>query len=453
MGPRRRFAAPLLLLPLLVSAPRAAESAGAAQRGRWALLGRAFNPAAWSAEAYANVWHTWGNGTRRAPEPYDRAVRERYGLHPAPYPNGPYPMGLREATGVFGSKGVTSDCLLCHGGSVLGQSYVGLGNASLDIQALFEDLARADGRRPRLPFTFCNVRGTSEAATMAVFLLGLRTPDLRFRKPVNFGLKDDMCEDVPAWWLLKKKKTMYYTGTSSARSVRSLMQFMLASLNTPQTFAKEEATFRDIQAYLLSLEPPKYPFPIDRTLAHRGEQVFARHCAKCHGTYGADWTYPNRIVPIDVIGTDRKRFEGLSRSYGAHYNRSWFAHEQPGWLADDYPAAVPTGYQAPPLDGIWATAPYFHNGSAPTVYHVLNSKARPKYYTRSFRTGREDYDPVRLGWKIRVLQRGADARLPAVERRKVYDTTLPGRGNGGHTFGDRLSEAECWAVIEYLKTL
>jgi mono/diheme cytochrome c family protein len=289
---------------------------------------------------------------------------------------------------------------------------------------------------------------------MAVFLLGLRTPDLRFRAPaLKLGLKDDMCEDVPAWWLLKKKKTMYYTGTSSARSVRSLMQFMLASLNTREIFNREEATFQDIQAYLMSLEPPKYPFAIDRELAHRGEQVFVKNCARCHGTYGAKWTYPNKIIPIDVIGTDRKRFEGLSRQFGEHYNKSWFAHERAGWLADDYPAAVPKGYQAPPLDGIWATAPYFHNGSAPTVYHVLQSTARPKYYTRSFRTGREDYDAVKLGWKVRVLEHGADPRLPAFERRKVYDTTLPGRSNGGHTFGDKLNEAERMAVIEYLKTL
>jgi hypothetical protein len=455
MGSRWQILGCLFLLPISVTRPQAAEQAGAVARGRKALLGRPFNPAAWTLKAYSEVWRVWNKGLGNPPPLYDRAVRERYGLHPSPYRNGKYPMGLREAESALTTKyGITTDCLLCHGGSIFGQSYVGLGNASLDIQALFEDLAMADGRRPRLPFTFCNVRGTSEAAAMAVFLLGLRTPDLHFRsRPLPLGLKYDMCEDVPAWWLLKKKKTMYYTGTSSARSVRSLMQFMLASLNTAENFAQEEATFRDIQAYLLSLEPPKYPLVIDRALARRGERLFVRTCSKCHGTYGAKWTYPNKIVPIDVIGTDRKRFEGLSKEYGAHFNQSWFAHEHSGWLGDDYLATAPRGYQAPPLDGIWATAPYFHNGSAPTVYHVLNSKARPKYFTRSFATGREDYDPVKLGWKIKVLKRDADPRLSPIERRKVYDTTLPGRANGGHTFGDKLSEAERMAVIEYLKTL
>jgi hypothetical protein len=362
-------------------------------------------------------------------------------------------MGLREEPGLLG-PGITTDCMLCHGGSILGKSYVGLGNSALDIQALFEDFAFADGREPRTPFVFSNVRGTSEAGNMAVYLLSLRTPEMRLRRPaVDLELHDDLCEDVPAWWLLKKKKTMYYTGTHNARSVRAIMQFMLASLNSPAKIKQEEATFRDIQTYLLSLEPPRYPFSIDRSLAKQGEQIFLATCARCHGTYGEKWTYPNRIVPIDEIGTDRKRFEGLSRKAGEYYNKSWFAQEKPGWLAADYQARRPVGYQAPPLDGIWATAPYFHNGSVPTVYHVLNSKLRPKIYTRSFRTNEEDYDPIKLGWKFRVLKHGADARLPAFDRRKIYDTRLPGRSNGGHTFGDKLGEKQRMAVIEYLKTL
>ena len=163
-------------------------------------------------------------------------------------------------------------------------------------------------------------------------------------------------------------------------------------------------------------------------------------------TYGEHWTYPNKVIPIDKIGADRKRFDGLSKKFGDYYNKSWFAEE--------YKALPPEGYQAPPLDGIWATAPYFHNGAAPTVYDVLNSKGRPKVFTRSYRTDLDAYDPEKLGWKVTVLSGPPDpATTPAIERRKVYDTTKPGRGNGGHTFGDSLSDDERRAVIEYLKTL
>jgi hypothetical protein len=433
-------------------------SAGAAdlpavERGKKALLERAFNPLIWSRNAYANSWRQWPGANTERPAAFHEAFRERYGLHPAPYPNGDYPMGLR-ATRNFFMPGLTTDCLLCHGGSIAGRSYVGLGNASLDLQALYEELAGADGWSRATPHVFSNVRGTTEAGAMAVYLVSMREPNLTLRStPLDLDLHDDLCEDPPAWWLLKKKKTMYHTGSNDARSVRSLMQFMLSPLNTAADIKKEEAAFRDIQAFILSLEPPQYPFPVDAAQARKGETVFRANCSRCHGTYGVNWTYPNKIVPIDQIGTDRTRLTGLTDQAGRHYNQTWFAHEQRGWLADDYQARTTTGYQAPPLDGIWATAPYFHNGSVPTVYHVLSSRARPKFFTRSYGTGVDAYDAAKLGWRIQVLPQGADSQQPAFQRRKVYDTTLPGRGNGGHTFGDSLTEPERLAVIEYLKTL
>jgi mono/diheme cytochrome c family protein len=335
---------------------------------------------------------------------------------------------------------------LCHAGSIFGTSYPGLGNASLDIQGLFEDMGKASTGSGRLPFKFGNVRGTSEAGAFAVYLWSFREPDLSITlQRHDFGLRDDLCEDVPAWWLLKKKKTMYFTGTSDARSVRSIMQFMLTPDNSRAVFEKEEATFADIQAYILGLQAPKYPLPIDGDLARRGEALFNENCAKCHGAYGDKWTYPNKIIPMDVIRTDATRFHGLSSKLGEHYNRTWFGEK--------YPAMEAKGYQAPPLDGVWATAPYFHNGSVPTVLDVLNSKGRPKVFTRSYDTGKEDYDAVKVGWKVDVLHEGANGKQTSFERRKIYDTTQPGRGNGGHTFGDHLSDAERRTVVEYLKTL
>jgi hypothetical protein len=435
---------------LAVGSPALGDT-GDAERGRLALLTRSFNPTIWSARAYDNVWRQWG--LTEKPADYLDAFRERYGLSPAPFPNDGYPMGLRSSGGLLG-KGISTDCLVCHGGSIAGQSYIGLPNSSLDMQALYEELAQADGRSRRTPFTFSNVRGTTEAGAMAVFLYQLRQPDLNLRiTRQNLGLRDDLCEDPPAWWLLKKKTTMYHTGGNDSHSVRSIMQFMLSPLNPPSAITKEESTFRDIQAFIWSLEPPKYPFPIDSELARKGEVVFRATCFRCHGTYGKNWSYPNKIVPIDIIGTDRNRYEGFKPESGRFYNQSWFAHEKSGWLGDEYPVMKTAGYQAPPLDGIWATAPYLHNGSVPTVYHLLNSKTRPRIFTRSFRTNAEDYDPIKLGWKIEISDESRGANLTPFERRRIYDTTKPGRGNGGHTFGDDLTEEERMAVIEYLKTL
>ena len=97
-----------------------------------------------------------------------------------------------------------------------------------------------------------------------------------------------------------------------------------------------------------------------------------------------------------------------------------------------------------------ARAPYFHNGSVPTIEAVLNSKLRPTYWTRDLFHGTSagdstKYDYDKLGWQFESLS--------APGSKYVYNTTLPGYGNYGHTFGDLLTEVERKAVIEYLKTL
>lgn len=428
------------------AAPGGANGPPAAERGYKALTTTAFIPAFWTPNALPNVWRQWGAAAR--PADYDAAVMDRYGLHPAPYPNDGLPMGLRKAPLLL-KTGVGADCMLCHASSIFGTSYVGLGNSSLDIHSLFEDLARADGIAKKLPFTFSNARGTNEAGAFGVYLLGFRNPDLSLKGEwTDLDLHDDLCEDVPAWWLMRKKKTIYYGGATDARSVRTLMQFMMHPLTPPKDFERHEPAFRDVLEYLVALEPPKYPFAVNNERAAAGAKVFAANCAKCHGTYGAQWTYPNKVIPLDEIGTDPARLRGITATYGKAYSESWFGKEPGG----PKPLRVGDGYQAPPLDGVWATAPYLHNGSVPTLAGVLNSKARPKRFTRSFRTGEADYDAGAVGWKVTEVPE-PPAGASGWERRKVYDTTKPGRGNGGHTYGDHLTDADRAALIEYLKTL
>src|SRR5262245_14036056 len=129
-----------MLLPVLAYA----DDPEAIARGKTALTTRAFSPAPWTFAAYENVWKQWQPKLEKATEQYDDAFRERYGLHPAPYENGKYPMGMRPGQ-LLVLKGLTTDCMICHGGSIFGKSYIGLGNASLDIQGFFEDLNRAVG--------------------------------------------------------------------------------------------------------------------------------------------------------------------------------------------------------------------------------------------------------------------------------------------------------------------
>lgn len=436
----------VLVLGIAPLARGAGPDPEAAERGRVALTSKSYLSPAWDLDALEKAGRLWG-AEDRDPAASADAINRYYGLHPAPFPNDGLPMGLRRATARDGERtGLQIDCLICHGGSIGGKSYVGLGNSQLDLKGLFQDLDRAQGRTPPPSlFTLNSARGTVNAGQVSVVLLSFRNPDLSIR-PFPLLLGANLPElDVPPWWILKKKATQYYDGRTDARSARSNMQFLLAEASLGR-LKELEPTFRDIMAYIKSIEPPKYPFPIIRERADRGRVVFEKTCARCHGTYGPDGDYPSRVVPLDVIGTDPVRARGLSSRFVAHYNSTWFA--------ENYPVETDlTGYQAPPLDGIWASAPYLHNGSVPTLYNLLKSSSRPDRFRRPPSTDFEHYDQDHVGWKSEVVAGPPDPKLPAHEARFIFDTSRFGLSNRGHTFGDKLPEGERLAVIEYLKTL
>jgi len=126
----------------------------------------------------------------------------------------------------------------------------------------------------------------------------------------------------------------------------------------------------------------------------------------------------------------------------------WFNSSYYGRRAEARPGL---GYVAPPLDGVWATAPYLHNGSVPTLAAMLETSARPVYWR--FAAARPDYDQIALGWDYEALAEGREQFASLDEQKWVYDTTRPGFGNQGHDFGDILSQEERRALLEYLKTL
>ncbi len=443
-----------LLLGLAACASTAAGAGevdpNAAERGRVALTATGYLKPTWAEKTYGDVSKLWGltaPDPAREPAAYASAFNRRYGFHPTPYPNDGLPMGLRRGNGPGGTKvGIAIDCMSCHGGSIGGTSYVGLGNTQLDMKLFFDEMLKIEGRfNPPSLFVVNSSRGTVNAGMFSVVLLSLRNTDLSFRRFPLFTGANLPELDVPAWWLLGKKATMYYDGRTDARAVRTNMQFMLGEKSSAE-FRELEPTFRDIRAYLASLKPPRYPFAIDAAKTERGAVVFANSCAKCHGTYGPDGDYPSRVVALKTIGTDPARASGLTPRFVAHYNATWFGEET---------AVNPEikGYQAPPLDGVWATAPYLHNGSVPTLAALLKSSDRPSRFTRPPSTDFEHYDAVRVGWKFEVPTGPPDPSLPIEKARSLYDTSRFGLGNGGHTFGDPLKDAERMDLIEYLKTL
>jgi len=104
------------------------------------------------------------------------------------------------------------------------------------------------------------------------------------------------------------------------------------------------------------------------------------------------------------------------------------------------PPASPLAYKARPLNGIWATAPYLHNGSVPSLWELLK---KPGDRVQSFYVGNREFDPVNVGY----------VTTQPDERATPLDTSRPGNSNGGHTWGTDLPDAEKWDLIEYLKSL
>ena len=94
-----------------------------AERGREIIFHQSLNPAVWSMAAYDNLWKTWG--LTEKPANYIEAVKARYGLSSAPFDNNGLPMGLMHGKRLLG-KGIVNNCLLCHGGTVAGQTIADL---------------------------------------------------------------------------------------------------------------------------------------------------------------------------------------------------------------------------------------------------------------------------------------------------------------------------------------
>jgi hypothetical protein len=247
-----------------------------------------------------------------------------------------------------------------------------------------------------------------------------------------------------------------------------------------------------LEDLLKSLWSPLWPadFPaIDQAAAAQGARLYQANCVSCHALI--DRTNPNRkiIAVMNDSGTDPGSAENFftrtgpsGKLNGVNANFVPFTAKIPAVASADamlanevtgvilgafkqpppdelrqlsFHTAPSTGirlavvrqgakYKGRPLNGIWATAPYLHNGSVPTLADLLQPAAkRPK----SFSIGVRTFDPVRVGFLTDV---------PGFPRFNVDNpdgTPIPGNSNVGHEFGANLSDAERVQLLEYLKTL
>lgn len=383
---------------------------------------------------------------------------------------------------------VTSNCLSCHATTLFGELVIGLGNEFLDftknqsvlveragllvngIQQIEAWETYADRINAIAPYIQTHTIGVNPANNLTFALIAHRDAKTNAwsESPLlPLPPVDPAPVSVPPWWRMEKKPAMFNMGEGRADHATIMMAASMLCSDSIEELQNIDTYAPHIRAFIASLEAPRYPFKIDVAKAIKGKTVFEQNCSRCHGTYAdsevigqtssdtsVQDTYPARLIPIDVVGTDDTLVQ-FAHSQGAAYS-DWFNRSYYGRQAV---AAPGPGYIAPPLDGIWATGPFLHNGSVPTIMQLLDSSTRARYWRHTIADtdNPEAFDQQNLGWQHRVLAHGKSAsnslrnENPADEA--VYDTDLPGYANTGHLFGDHLTDEQRSLVIEYIKTL
>ena len=255
------------------------------------------------------------------------------------------------------------------------------------------------------------------------------------------------------------------------------------------------------------LKSPEWPGnilpPVNEKLATQGGELYRVHCQECHrppvSNKAAFFDFSNKVwwttnqagqpilkienIPIEHIGTDPAQAADMmnrtvalpshlgikdtafavalkdvvERTVNYIYDRQTppLNEKQREEMNGNMPNKVlgELVYKVRPLNGVWATPPYLHNGSVPTVDALLGP---PEERPKKFYLGHREYDPEKLGYKYDPLPNGFE-----------FDTSIRGNWNTGHEFrkeyskdkeikgviGPALSPDERKAIIEFLKTL
>ncbi len=357
------------------------------------------------------------------------------------------------------------NCFACHAAEFENTFIIGLGNSDIEMNG-YTNISAASGLLQNLVETEYG-NESAEAVISHQFLRGFRAvaphietpfkginPAFRIeetaaahRNPIDLTWSDTLsfqylpyviASDTPPWWHVKKKHGLYYNGMGRGAFSKMMEQISVVAIQDSSHARAIHTQFIDVLAYIESIEPPRYPQKIDTPLAAKGKPIFQQHCQTCHGEYGENETYPNKLIPISEVETDpyyaRMLFDSPVTDW---YNESWYSHSSPASRME------PTlAYIAPPLDGVWCTAPYLHNGSVPNLHTLLNSKSRPEKWKKE-----KIYDYTLVGWAYKEVMSSDETN------RNVYNTQIKGYSNVGHFYGDKLNDKERLALIEYLKTL
>ncbi|HYN10538.1 MAG TPA: hypothetical protein VES67_24340 [Vicinamibacterales bacterium] len=371
----------------------------------------------------------------------------------------------------------TVNCLVCHTAEIDGVAYFGAGTKTFDELWLGEALKRltSDRWRRLLPRgsidealaadanrilnshhhdridSLTRARSTAFAASHVE--LYMRLHDSTMPRVEDVGRGD---VKTPPLWHTAAKMTAgrWYTDGSFHGPFPLMASSMELEKDRPFDALIETvvpAIKAEFESVVRHLRPPRYPYEIDAALAARGRDLFYSQeigCFRCHGVYDGRGNVQWPGVHTDV-GTDRSRIDVVSEQFIAAFNSSP--------LAGDGALVKSHGYAATPLTGVWANFPYLHNGSVPTLHHLLGpASERPAIFEvmaarrlDRIRVGQplfEDQKHGKLSESERLRRFGAD--------RNWFNSSRPGSANTGHDFWARIrTDANRRALIEYLKTV
>ena len=241
-----------------------------------------------------------------------------------------------------------------------------------------------------------------------------------------------------------------------------------------------------IQDTWYKLTAPSWPEAIlgrlDPNLISAGSIVYSRECLSCHALVDSsdeDREVYAYGVPASEVGTDPKMVDNFSNSRvksGAFEGKKVLFAVGPEIQPEEHPITLvahatvgalmhspiesitegltslhkvyssdvnanATVYKARPLNGIWSSAPYLHNGSVPTLMDMLTP---PEGRSESFAVGKVEFDPLKVGLSQKVISENQASN---------FDTRVTGNSNSGHLYGTGLSDDEKRSLLEYLKSL
>jgi mono/diheme cytochrome c family protein len=389
----------------------------------------------------------------------------------------------------FGTKGITFGCASCHSSDLFGKKVLGMtnrfpranevfimGKKALNLiptnwalrylgleagdaelyQQLGDNLKWVAAKKPQ-------ALGLDTSLAQVGISLHKRKKDawaskersgIRLRK---HPLESRPADSKPAVWWNLKYKTRWLSDGSLVSGNPVYTNFLWneigrgVDLKDLEGWLKNnQQTVDDLTAAVFATQAPRYEdfFDLSRfdlASAKRGQQLFLNNCKGCHGVYDKAWdseqaeqlslaekiqttkVHYHSKTKVKDVGTDPYRYKGMS-TFSDDLNRlaiSQFMQTK----------VVPQkGYVPPPLVGIWARWPYFHNNSVPTLCDVLTvSWKRPKvYYARPANDPEKDFDQECNGYP-RTKNSGFGPLWRPLPKKYRFDTSLKGLSNGGHT--------------------